>query len=580
MPGEYLSPGVYIEEIDSGPKPIEGVGTAMPVFIGFTQKAELARREDGDLVIEDLNNRLQLVTSWNQYVESFGDFVDGAYLPLSVYGYFQNGGTRCYVMSLRQIARASGMLKAPAKPTLQAPNSDDAANATTSPSQQGKPNTKAKNDAAKGIDAVVVTAKRAGLDGERLSVTVAKVEEKVFTLEVRRAKSGADGGESKLIETVPVTLKAFKADEHPSRKAQVDVAYESTRPQFISVAVAEPYRASVNDIASLMPEAGQVVVLNLEADKKKTPTANEFKGVSASDRDLRGIAAIEAKDDITMICVPDLMSRLHLSQKDQSNDALDKTMLKQVQVELIALAEHKRDRLVIVDPPPNLTPMEVSDWRMKQAGYDSAYAALYWPWIKLIDPVTNREIEMPPSGHIAGIWARNDSTRGVHKAPANEIVRGATGLAYNASKGEQDTLNPDGINVIRAFPGKGITVWGARTLSQNPSWRYINVRRLFNFVEKSIERNTQWVVFEPNDIRLWGRIRRDVNAFLTTLWRDGMFFGVTPSESFFVKCDAENNPEETRNQGKLIIEIGIAPSKPAEFVIFRIQQWSPSQDEA
>jgi phage tail sheath protein FI len=575
---EYLSPGVYIEEIDSGPKPIEGVGTAMPVFIGFTQKAEFVRREDGEVVIEDLNNRLQLVTSWNQYVESFGDFVDGAYLPLSVYGYFQNGGTRCYVMSLRQIARASGMLRAPAKATLPDPD-PTAAGAAANPPQQPKPNARAKTDLAKGIDAVVVTAKRAGLDGERLSVTVDKVDGNTFTLDVRRAKAGVDPKDVKPLERIPVTLKAFTDKEHPSGKAQVDVAYESTRPQFISVAVAEPYRAFVNEVSTLVPEAGQVVVLNLEEDKKKTPTANEFKGVSASDRDLRGIAAIAAKEDITMICVPDLMSRLHISDKEKSNGGVDKTMLKQVQVELIALAESKRDRLLIVDPPPSLTPMEVSDWRMKQAGYDSAYAALYWPWIKLIDPVTNREIEMPPSGHIAGIWARNDTTRGVHKAPANEVVRGATGLAYNASKGEQDTLNPDGINVIRAFPGMGITVWGARTLSRNPSWRYINVRRLFNFVEKSIERNTQWVVFEPNDIRLWGRIRRDVNAFLTTLWRDGMFFGLTPAEAFFVKCDAENNPEATRDQGKLIIEIGIAPSKPAEFVIFRIQQWSPSQEE-
>jgi phage tail sheath protein FI len=176
---------------------------------------------------------------------------------------------------------------------------------------------------------------------------------------------------------------------------------------------------------------------------------------------------------------------------------------------------------------------------------------------------------------VGGVWARSDNTRGVHKAPANEVVRGATGLAVNCTKGEQDTLNPNGVNCIRAFPGMGIRIWGARTLSSNPSWRYINVRRLFNFVEKSIERGTQWTVFEPNDVMLWGRIRRDVYSFLSTVWRDGALFGASPDQAFYVKCDEELNPAASRDMGRLIIEIGMAPVKPAEFVIFRISQWSP-----
>ena len=211
---------------------------------------------------------------------------------------------------------------------------------------------------------------------------------------------------------------------------------------------------------------------------------------------------------------------------------------------------------------------------MNIAGYDSSYAALYYPWIQVDDPILNRPIYVPPCGHVAGVWARSDNTRGVHKAPANEVVLGATGLAYNTTKGEQDTLNPNGINCIRAFPGRGIRVWGARTLSSNPSWRYINVRRLFNYVEKSIERGTQWVVFEPNDIWLWARVTRDVGAFLTTVWADGALFGANPSQAFYVKCDAELNPPESRDLGRLIVEIGMAPVKPAEFVIFRISQWA------
>jgi uncharacterized protein len=245
---------------------------------------------------------------------------------------------------------------------------------------------------------------------------------------------------------------------------------------------------------------------------------------------------------------------------------------------IIAHCEHSADRVAILDTPPNLSPQAVKNWRMNVAGFDSSYAALYYPWIEVNDPVTTRPILMPPSGHMGGVWARSDNTRGVHKAPANEVVRGATGLAYNVTKGEQDTLNPFGVNCVRAFPGMGIRVWGARTLSSNPSWRYINVRRLFNFVEKSIERGTQWVVFEPNEPRLWGRVRRDVTAFLTMVWRGGALFGTSPSEAFFVKCDSETNPTESRDLGRLIIEIGMAPVKPAEFVIFRIFQWAPGQE--
>jgi hypothetical protein len=176
---------------------------------------------------------------------------------------------------------------------------------------------------------------------------------------------------------------------------------------------------------------------------------------------------------------------------------------------------------------------------------------------------------------MAGIWARTDNTRGVHKAPANEVVGGAIDLQLQITKGEQDGLNPIGVNCIRAFPGRGIRVWGARTLSSDPSWRYLNVRRLFNMVEKSIEGGTQWVVFEPNDFTLWQKIKRDVTSFLTVVWRTGALFGQAPGDAFFVKCDAETNPPEQRDLGMVVTVIGIAPVKPAEFVIFRISQYSP-----
>jgi phage tail sheath protein FI len=190
----------------------------------------------------------------------------------------------------------------------------------------------------------------------------------------------------------------------------------------------------------------------------------------------------------------------------------------------------------------------------------------------VFDPVKGQNTLIPPSGHVAGMWARNDSERGVHKAPANEVLRGVVDLELNITKGEHDLLNPNGINVIRAFPGRGIRVWGGRTLSSDTSWRYINVRRLFNYVESSILTNTDWVVFEPNDEALWGRISRTISGFLYGVWASGALFGNTPEQAFYVKCDAETNPTEVIEAGQVVTEIGIAPTKPAEFVVFRLAQ--------
>jgi phage tail sheath protein FI len=229
--------------------------------------------------------------------------------------------------------------------------------------------------------------------------------------------------------------------------------------------------------------------------------------------------------------------------------------------------------MAILDTPPGLTPQQASDWRMKETNFDSKFAVVYYPWIEISGP-DGETMQIPPSGFMAGIYARTDNERGVHKAPANAVVRGALASASHITKGEQDVLNPMGVNCIRVFPGRGVNVWGARTLSSDPAWRYVNVRRLFNYIEKSLERGLQWVVFEPNDQNLWARVRRDVTAFLTGVWRDGMLFGLSPDQAFFVKCDEELNPQDVRDRGQLFVDIGLAPVKPAEFVVFRLSQWA------
>jgi phage tail sheath protein FI len=293
-------------------------------------------------------------------------------------------------------------------------------------------------------------------------------------------------------------------------------------------------------------------------------TTDDYVG-DVSDR--TGFSGLEAVDDITMIAVPDLMSAYQ-------SGAIDLDAVMGVHLKMIEHCELMGDRVAILDPPPGYSPQQVGEWRQQKAGYDSKYAALYYPWFTVLDPLTGKFRAVPPSGHVAGVWARNDDTRGVHKAPANEVIRGAMKPEVQLTKGEHDLLNPMGVNCIRAFPGRGTRIWGARTLSSEAEWRYLNVRRLFNYLEESIMAGTQWVVFEPNDDALWARIRRTITAFLVNEWRKGSLFGLTPDEAFFVKCDRETNPSEGIDAGQVVCEIGVAPVKPAEFVIFRLAQFS------
>ena len=261
-----------------------------------------------------------------------------------------------------------------------------------------------------------------------------------------------------------------------------------------------------------------------------------------------GLRCLDEVDEISIIAAPGQISTA-------------------VQDALLSHCETRKDRFAILDSPESI---QGGVDRMPRPR-DSKYGAYYFPWIQVYDP-DKGNIFVPPSGHVAGVYSRVDSERGVHKAPANEIVRGALELKYQISRGEQDILNPKGINAIRKMQAGGIRIWGARTLSTDPEWRYINVRRLFIMVETSIERATQWVVFEPNDHRLWKRVTRTITSFLNLLWRQGALMGTQPEQAYFVKCDEETNPPEVIDAGQLIVEIGLAPVKPAEFVIFRVGQ--------
>jgi phage tail sheath protein FI len=268
------------------------------------------------------------------------------------------------------------------------------------------------------------------------------------------------------------------------------------------------------------------------------------------------LLAFESIDDIALVAAPGI------SDKAVAN----------------AISDHCKklgDRFAILDSPETVDDITTLKPESPLLPFNSDYAAYYFPWIQVLDPFTKQNIYVPPSGHIAGIYARVDSNRGVHKAPANEVVLGALGLKYQLSSNQQENLNPQGVNAIRMLNGN-IRVWGARTLggSSNSEWTYINIRRLFLFLRESIDQGTQWAVFEPNDMALWAKITRNITAFLTNVWRAGALFGATPQQAFYVKCDAETNPSDVRDQGRVVTEIGVAVVKPAEFVIFRISQWA------
>ena len=456
-------------------------------------------------------NTPTLITNWSQFTQQFGEFIENSYLAHAVYGYFLNGGGACYVVRVG----ADGAIPA-AEAKLASKDSDS--------------------------PAYVVAALEAGPSGNDITVDV---------------QPASDGGKD--------TFKLVV-----NQGGQVAETFDNLTPRGRTGVVARVKKESklirIEEVGStsVAPKTGSATLAGGGVSAPVRVTPDDYMG-SAADR--TGFAGLEAVDEVTMLSVPDLMAVYQ-------QGIIDLEGVQAVQLAMIAHAELMKDRVAILDAPPGLNAQQVKEWRVDKAGYDSKYATLYWPWIKVFDPLSGEAMHVPPSGHVAGVWARNDDTRGVHKAPANEIVRGAISLELNLTKGEHDTLNPVGINCVRAFPGRGIRVWGARTLSSDPAWRYLNVRRLFNFVEESIFEGTQWVVFEPNDQRLWGRVKRTIGSFLLRTWRDGALFGATPEEAFFVKCDEENNPAEVRDAGQLIVDIGIAPVKPAEFVVFRIAQYS------
>jgi phage tail sheath protein FI len=691
MPTLYKTPGVKIEELPAV-GPIEAVGTSTAAFVGPALAGSM--------------NEPTKITNWTQFVAKFGMDVqvDGGiqrsphssfprrlYMPYAVRGFFDNGGTTCYVVRVGTGVRASLDLEdradepptGPPSPTptpgptlspgialrvmakkegLAGDNitvqvEDDSlrttevarAQATVTTAQQGS--TQATVDDASGFqpgDTVVLTAGPPATPPSAPTPTPAPPASETATIErirekedilVFRSALGADysGGTAEIPAPKPgdtrfraldtrgiergsvvrlakddvdtedaevVHVVRLPAEDDGSRpgfltlKAGLDYPYEDANK--VTVRTLE-FKLTFVDTSSGAEEEfehlsmhpdhsryyGRIIngtplinsrLVEVQAPREPSavpPPRNRPQAIAATnledgqDDDLlalepahfsAGIDELERVDDVNILCVPDV------ADDDVSRSAVQEAM--------ITHCEKMFDRVAIIDPQPGQEPSEdgILAQRNRLPGTPRGFGALYYPQIVIQNPQETGRITVPPSGHVAGIYARSDATRGVHKAPANEPIRGALALERELTDAEQGELNVEGVNVLRVFPGQGRVVWGARTLSTETAWRYVSTRRLFLMVEESIQDGTRWAVFEPNNQALWAKIRRNVTAFLTGVWRDGALFGTTPEDAFYVKVDEELNPPEVRALGQVIIEVGLVPVFPAEFVIFRIAQ--------
>ena len=686
---EYLAPGVYVEEVETGIPPIEGVGTSTTGMVGMTRRGPTTGRP-------------LLVTSMADFQRKFGGYFDfstiaSAFaghnaLPYAVEGFFANGGRRVYIVrvkaqnaaqsqgtaagglttrlladaaigqkvirpaTLRGIAKGTKLVlrmiknsvvtesaamtvdkvnRATGDVTLTA----DLAAAPTGPIAFEAKTTRILTDtkglkpdgtfdslAAPGdpapaslkIKAVDEGSWGDGIDLVARHETAGRVDmdavlagNAVDNNKVR-LKSGAgfyagawveiDRGDGKLyrkvkaIDGTVITLLGptiAVADLNPQAPATatalsacefgLTVTYEGVSEQFSGLTlekIAGKYAVDrINGISKLItidtaalpagtdpfffPSGGDGlrVALGTGSDGNNPPTDPNYVGTDAGPGLRTGIKALEDIDEVAIMAAPGLTSQT-------------------VQNELINQCERLMDRFCILDPKPKNASAgaDLKDIQTQRGLYDTKYAALYYPRIVVTDPLSGKELAIPPSGHIAGIYARSDNKGGggVHKAPANEVIQGIVGLEATVNKGEQEILNPLNINVLRDFraDNRGYRVWGARCLTSLAQWKYVPVRRLFIFLEESIDQGTQWVVFEPNSYPTWNRVKQSVTNFLTTVWREGALFGAKPEEAFFVVCDETTMTQDDIDNGRLIMKIGVAPVKPAEFVIIRIGQWS------
>lgn len=621
---EYLAPGVFVEEVSFRSKSIEGVATSTTGFVGPTRFGPVLYPGGPSGVVP------RMVTSFTEFARAFGgleplmptDQPDGVpnYMAHAARAFFANGGKRLYVMRAFDAGSAAASVA-----NLDVPTSAGNAiwrarwpgalgNVLVSSRPMRSKNLAIRYPADPGdpLDrnswGVQASRVRAGavveifnpLPGDPTTLpkqTDPLDEAKLAVVEVdnngRQTYRGSGGTVNLgadpttvgiyLIElSVQVALSPERVDGyaelalHPDQFRYIGKVLGRDDPQDEDAVVWLDWNPDLR--ADPFAPARLAVALTAATQKRlqgggdgaALPGPDLLQGEEAdpddATRPATGLEALAEVDDIAIVALP------------AAGGYQDPEYVAQAAERLIAHAEKCRYRIAVVDGPQQSSLNEIRDFRGR---FDSKYAALYHPWIEILDPlvptavgVPPRRLMLPPSGFVTGIYARSDIERGVHKAPANEVVRGLTRFEININTGRQEVLNPEGINCLRFFEGRGNRVWGARTMSSDPEWKYVNVRRLFIYVEHSIDKATQWAVFEPNTARLWRNIRQTVEDFLLVLWRDDALVGAKPEEAFFVRCDRTTMTQNDIDNGRMICLVGISPSRPAEFVIFRVGQWT------
>lgn len=612
---EYLAPGVYIEETSFRTKTIEGVSTSTAGFVG---PARFGPIEGEPELLTSFADFRRMYGGLDQLV--FGGTLQNNFLAHAVRAFFEEGGRRLYVA---RVVEKDGVKAKADNQNLSLPESLITLEArfpglagnmritfvprlsknllvedpTTLPIHKTLARRVREHD-------TVLLITNGGQPQEELHTVVREGDELALQVEAspiepNKPISGLDIKQQKVklltVDVVierpivrpkrpdrrfeePEVLVGFGFDpKHPNALTKYFTKDPTTRMWQLMVPFAFEPPPSLNgaQLARALLSTAVINILNnnaaLQEGKRQEyqltggsdgtiPTPENYRGESDA-KVKRGFAAFEDLENISIVAAPGY----------SFNYSGDNTRAETIQAHLINHCLRMRYRIAVLDSGNTHSISEVTNYR---STVDSTHAALYYPWVTILDPVTEDEINLPPSGFVSGIYARNDVDHGVHKAPANEIVRLAIGFEYLLNKAQQDVLNPEGINCFRFFEGRGYRLWGARTISSDPEWKYVNLRRYFAFLERSIERGTQWVVFENNNEQLWANVRRTVEDFLFNEWKSGHLMGESPQEAYFVRCDRSTMTQNDLDNGRLICLIGVAPVRPAEFVIFRIGQWT------
>ena len=616
---EYLAPGVFVEETSFRQKTIEGVSTSTTAFVGPTRYGP----EEGEP---------PLLTSFSEFERIYGGIdqlqfnneeATHNYIAHAVRNYFEEGGRRLYVARVvdDSAARASASIGAsPSTIGFAARHRGAAGNfsvtlifklgenilgeAPRDPSQPLSVDTVPVLRGVRNGDIVMATATgspagdralyevEAFIDNGRNTFRLRAAEPAspddaldldqfqsvhMLTVSVVTGEMGRFGdqlsweglnfrerhGESffTIFQPSPANLRTelyvplvVNADSNQRLDAVADLIEQASLTSPASASPVVDVLTALNDDDSTDAERSIRIFLSGGTDGQRL-SAGDYEG--SEDEPKSGIKSLEDLEEISIVAAP---GSTHSAGGDTGAD---------VRRLLIAHCEKMRYRVAVLD---SVNAQLISEIRAHRSSLDSTRAGLYYPWIEIADPLTETDILLPPSGFVTGIFARNDIERGVHKAPANEVLRLAKSLEVNINKSQQEVLNPDGINVIRFFEGRGYRIWGARTITSDPEWKYMNVRRYFAFLERSIEKGTQWAVFENNGRTLWANVQSTIQDFLFNEWKENHLAGATPDEAFFVRCDRSTMTQNDLDNGRMICLIGVAPLRPAEFVIFRIGQ--------